>query len=80
MLLAVSLNLQAASRAVCEVTDFGISKNLGDSLTVSAHTRHGLMKRHGAVFSALPVCVQVCDTFVGTATHMSPERILGEAG
>ncbi|CAE7235629.1 MKK3 [Symbiodinium microadriaticum] len=46
-------NILVNSRGSVKVTDFGISKNLGDSLTV-------------------------CDTFVGTATHMSPERILGE--
>ena len=23
---------------------------------------------------------QVCETFVGTATHMSPERVMGEVG
>merc|ERR1711957_507647 len=40
-------------RGVVKVTDFGISKKLGDISVV-------------------------CDTFVGTATHMSPERVLGE--
>jgi len=46
-------NILINSRGVVKVTDFGISKKLGDSL-------------------------EVCDTFVGTATHMSPERVLGE--
>lgn len=46
-------NILVNSRGAVKVTDFGISKNLGDPLTV-------------------------CETFVGTATHMSPERVLGE--
>ena len=46
-------NILVNSRGLVKVTDFGISKNLGDPLTV-------------------------CETFVGTATHMSPERVLGE--
>jgi len=46
-------NILVNSRGAVKVTDFGISKNLGDPLTV-------------------------CETFVGTATHMSPERIMGE--
>lgn len=45
-------NILVNSRGIVKVTDFGISKRLGD-------------------------CA-VCDTFVGTATHMSPERVLGE--
>merc|ERR1712217_543977 len=45
-------NIPFNSRGVVKVTDFGISKKLGDHA--------------------------VCDTFVGTATHMSPERVLGE--
>mmetsp|Transcript_59761 Transcript_59761/g.192328 ORF Transcript_59761/g.192328 Transcript_59761/m.192328 type:complete len:341 (-) Transcript_59761:409-1431(-) len=45
-------NILVNSRGIVKVTDFGISKKLGD-------------------------CA-VCDTFVGTATHMSPERVLGE--
>merc|ERR1712110_1139696 len=45
-------NILVNSRGAVKVTDFGISKKLGD--------------------------VQFCDTFVGTATHMSPERVLGE--
>lgn len=46
-------NILVNSRGSVKVTDFGISKKLGDSSVV-------------------------CDTFVGTATHMSPERVLGE--
>ncbi|CAE7670596.1 MKK3 [Symbiodinium pilosum] len=46
-------NILVNSRGSVKVTDFGISKNLGDSFTV-------------------------CDTFVGTATHMSPERVNGK--
>mmetsp|Transcript_110204 Transcript_110204/g.235299 ORF Transcript_110204/g.235299 Transcript_110204/m.235299 type:complete len:342 (-) Transcript_110204:20-1045(-) len=45
-------NILVNSRGIVKVTDFGISKKLGD---------HAM-----------------CDTFVGTATHMSPERVLGE--
>lgn len=45
-------NILVNSRGIVKVTDFGISKKLGDHA--------------------------VCDTFVGTATHMSPERVLGE--
>jgi len=45
-------NILVNSRGCVKVTDFGISKTLGDS--------------------------DVCDTVVGTATHMSPERVLGE--
>merc|ERR1712050_305730 len=45
-------NILVNSFGTVKVTDFGISKKLGD--------------------------VGMCDTFVGTATHMSPERILGE--
>lgn len=46
-------NILVNSRGAVKVTDFGISKNLGEESIV-------------------------CDTFVGTATHMSPERVLGE--
>lgn len=46
-------NILVNSKGSVKVTDFGISKKLGDS-------------------------AQFCDTFVGTATHMSPERVLGE--
>ncbi|CAE8728080.1 unnamed protein product [Polarella glacialis] len=46
-------NILVNSQGTVKVTDFGISKNLGESSIV-------------------------CDTFVGTATHMSPERVLGE--
>mmetsp|Transcript_41057 Transcript_41057/g.106176 ORF Transcript_41057/g.106176 Transcript_41057/m.106176 type:complete len:345 (-) Transcript_41057:23-1057(-) len=45
-------NILINSKGCVKVTDFGISKKLGDTA--------------------------VCDTFVGTATHMSPERVLGE--
>jgi serine/threonine protein kinase len=45
-------NILVNSHGTVKVTDFGISKKLGESA--------------------------VCDTFVGTATHMSPERVLGE--
>mmetsp|Transcript_52275 Transcript_52275/g.138072 ORF Transcript_52275/g.138072 Transcript_52275/m.138072 type:complete len:347 (-) Transcript_52275:40-1080(-) len=45
-------NILINSKGCVKVTDFGISKRLGDT--------------------------SVCDTFVGTATHMSPERVLGE--
>lgn len=45
-------NILVNSRGCVKVTDFGISKKLGDT--------------------------SMCDTFVGTATHMSPERVLGE--
>jgi len=45
-------NILVNSEGKVKVTDFGISKELGD-------------------------CA-VCDTFVGTATHMSPERVRGE--
>merc|ERR1711881_800293 len=45
-------NILVNSSGAVKVTDFGISKKLGD---------HAM-----------------CDTFVGTATHMSPERVLGE--
>merc|ERR1719220_360754 len=45
-------NILVNSRGAVKVTDFGISKKLGDC--------------------------GMCDTFVGTATHMSPERMLGE--
>lgn len=45
-------NILVNSGGFVKVTDFGISKKLGD-----------------AAF---------CDTFVGTATHMSPERVMGE--
>lgn len=45
-------NILVNSRGCVKVTDFGISKKLGDNA--------------------------FCDTFVGTATHMSPERVLGE--
>lgn len=45
-------NILVNSRGFVKVTDFGISKHLGDPLTM-------------------------CDTFVGTATHMSPERAEG---
>merc|ERR1712232_48512 len=46
-------NVLVNSKGCVKVTDFGISKKLGDSEIV-------------------------CGTFVGTGTHMSPERILGE--
>merc|ERR1719162_1428193 len=45
-------NILVNSKGFVKVTDFGISKKLGDA--------------------------EFCDTFVGTATHMSPERVLGE--
>jgi len=45
-------NILVNSKGMVKVTDFGISKKLGD--------------------------MSVCETFVGTATHMSPERVLGE--
>lgn len=45
-------NILVNSKGFLKVTDFGISKKLGESA--------------------------MCDTFVGTATHMSPERVLGE--
>lgn len=45
-------NILVNSQGCVKVTDFGISKQLGDRA--------------------------MCDTFVGTATHMSPERVLGE--
>jgi len=45
-------NILVNSRGCVKVTDFGISKKLGETA--------------------------VCDTFVGTATYMSPERVLGE--
>jgi len=46
-------NILVNSKGFLKVTDFGISKKLGDDNAM-------------------------CDTFVGTATHMSPERVLGE--
>jgi len=45
-------NILVNSDGFVKVTDFGISKKLGEK--------------------------DFCDTFVGTATHMSPERVLGE--
>eukprot|EP00927_Polykrikos_kofoidii_P075193 TRINITY_DN71276_c0_g1_i1.p1 TRINITY_DN71276_c0_g1~~TRINITY_DN71276_c0_g1_i1.p1 ORF type:complete len:343 (-),score=55.93 TRINITY_DN71276_c0_g1_i1:286-1314(-) len=46
-------NILVNSKGCVKVTDFGISKKLGD-------------------FPG------ICETFVGTATHMSPERVLGD--
>lgn len=46
-------NILVNSTGSVKVTDFGISKKVGDAQAV-------------------------CETFVGTATHMSPERVLGE--
>lgn len=46
-------NILVNSQGSVKVTDFGISKKLGDQAVM-------------------------CDTFVGTATHMSPERVMGE--